>query len=200
MVIMIEWINFIVLILSSILFLLFYIKSVSPAQLEMSIGDIAYSKCKIYRIIASVFEMVTIINYIVYYFYPLPLGLSLHFPWDWWISILFGIAIFVPGLYIMYIGVRDAGEETLEPKKEHTLYTGIYEKIRHPQAIGESLLWFPIAFWLDSPFLILYSIVWIPIFYIMCLAEEKDLEIRYGEPYLEYRDRVGFLVPKSGKK
>ena len=99
----------------------------------------------------------------------------------------------------MVIGMKDAGEETIEPKKEHTLYTGIYETVRHPQAIGESLLWFPIAFFLNSPYLILYSFVWIPIFYIMCIAEEKDLVIRYGQPYLEYRDRVGFLIPKRSK-
>ena len=96
----------------------------------------------------------------------------------------------------MLFGIRAAGKETLEPMKEHTLYGGIYETVRHPQAIGESVLWFPFALWLNSPFLVLYSFVWIPIFYIMCLAEERDLIIRYGQPYLEYRDRVGFLIPK----
>ncbi len=99
----------------------------------------------------------------------------------------------------MVIGIRAAGPETLEPKKEHTLYAGIYEKVRHPQAIGESVIWFSIALWLNSPFLVIYSFIWIPIFYIMCWAEERDLIIRYGQPYLDYRDRVGFLIPKRKK-
>ena len=30
----------------------------------------------------------------------------------------------------------------------------------------------------------------------MCLAEEKDLVIRYGEAYLEYKRNTGFLIPK----
>lgn len=82
------------------------------------------------------------------------------------------------------------------PKKEHPLYGGIYEKIRHPQAIGEFPLWWVLAFLLDSPFLAVYSIVWIPIFLIMCLAEEKDLLLRFGDEYAQYQQRTGFLIPR----
>ena len=197
---MIELLNFVVLVASSILFLYFYVKSVSPAQLEKKIGDIAYPKCKTYRLIAGGFEGITVINYVIYYFFPLPINIPLVFPWDWMVSVLIGIIILIPSLCLMIIGIKDAGSETLEPKKEHTLYGGVYETVRHPQAIGESLLWFPIALFLNSPFLALYSFIWIPVFYIMCIAEEKDLVIRYGAPYLEYRDRVGFLIPKRGRE
>ncbi len=195
----IEWLNIIVLVVSSILFLYFYVRSVSPAQLEKKIGESAYPKCKTYRLVAGGFEGVTVINYVIYFFYPLPIGIPLVFPWEWTVSILIAILLLIPSLYLMAIGIKDAGRETLEPRKEHTLYGGIYETVRHPQAIGESVLWFPIALFLNSPFLLLYSLIWIPIFYIMCVAEEKDLVIRYGAPYLEYRDRVGFLIPKRKK-
>ena len=197
---MIEWINFGILLLSTIMYLVFYVKSASPAQLEQKIGESAYSKCAGYRIIAAIFSFIAIANYIVYYFYPLPIGLPRFLPWDWWISIVIGIVILIPSLSLMYIGTRDAGEEAMVPKKEHSLYGGIYETIRHPQAIGEYFLWLPIALWINSPFLALYSIVWIPVYYLMCIGEEKDLVIRYGQPYIEYRDRVGFLVPKRKKK
>jgi len=196
---LIELFNIIVLILSSILFLYFYVKSVSPAELEKKIGEIAYPKCKTYRIIAGAFEGITVINYVIYFFYPLSLGIPLVFPWPWLFSILIGLLILIPSFYLMIIGMKDAGRETLEPRKEHTLYGGIYETIRHPQAIGEAFVWFPIALFLNSPFLALYSFLWIPIFYIMCLAEERDLVVRYGTPYLEYRERVGFLIPKRAK-
>ncbi|MBE0526437.1 MAG: hypothetical protein IH631_05810, partial [Candidatus Thorarchaeota archaeon] len=174
--------------------------SVSPAQLAKTMGEIAYPKCKTYRLIAGSFEGITIVNYILYVFYPLPLGLPLNLPWDYPLSFIFAIAIVIPSVYMMIKGMRDAGEETLEPKKEHTLYAGIYDKIRHPQAIGEAFLWFPFALWFNSPFLVLYSFIWIPVFYIMCWAEERDLIIRYGQPYLDYRDRVGFLIPKRKKE
>jgi protein-S-isoprenylcysteine O-methyltransferase Ste14 len=81
-------------------------------------------------------------------------------------------------------------------KKEHTLYGGIYEKMRHPQATGELPFWWVIAFLLHSPLLVLYSFVWVPVFIMMCLAEERDLVIRYGKAYEDYRQRTGFLIPK----
>ncbi|MHA1137794.1 MAG: methyltransferase family protein [Candidatus Thorarchaeota archaeon] len=196
---MLEWLNFIILVISTILFLYFYVKSVSPAQLEKTMGEIAYPKCKTYRLIAGIFEGITIINYIVYVFYPLPLDLPLTLPWDYLLSFIFSFVILIPSAYLMIKGMRDAGEETLEPKKEHILYTGIYDTVRHPQAIGEAVLWFPFALWFNSLFLVLYSFIWIPIFYIMCWAEERDLIIRYGQPYLDYRNRVGFLIPKRKK-
>jgi len=92
--------------------------------------------------------------------------------------------------------MKDAGEEAITPKKEHSLYGGIYKKVRHPQATGEVFLWWVAAFILNSPFLAIFSIIWLPVFYIMCVAEEKDLVIRYGEAYLEYKRNTGFLIPK----
>ncbi|MFX0035525.1 MAG: methyltransferase family protein [Candidatus Hermodarchaeota archaeon] len=194
---MIEWINLFILIISTVLMTLFYIKSVRPAQLEKKMGEIAYRKCGIYRIIASFFELIVIINYILYFFFPLPILLPQFFIWDYWISVILSIIILVPCLYIMLIGVRDAGREALFPDKEHSLYEGIYEKIRHPQALGEVFIWWSVALLLNSPFLFLYSIVWFPIFYWFCKAEEKDLIVRYGKSYIEYKNRTGMFFPKK---
>ena len=193
---MIAWINFILLIVSVSLFLYFYVKSVSPAALERKIGEFAYSKCTRYRLIAGAFEIVAAANYVVYFFYPLPVQLPETFPWDWWISVIIAIIIAVPGGYLWWRGTKDAGRETMEPRKEHTLYGGIYRKVRHPQATGEVTYWWVIAFIVNSPFLVLFSFIWLPIFYVLCRAEEKDLVIRYGEQYLEYKRNTGFLIPR----
>ena len=199
MVGLIEWLNFILLVLSSILFLFFYVKSAGPAALEQKIGPSAYPKCKQYRIVASVFELVVVINYIVYFFYPLPIGLPTFFTWDYWVSAALAISIAGPGAILMFIGLKEAGEERLEPKQEHEMYGGIYETMRHPQAVGEVTLWWLFAFLLNSPFLVIYSFVFIPIFYITCWAEERDLVIRYGQDYVDYQERVGFF-PRLRKR
>ncbi len=196
----IDWINFIVLALSTVLMAHFYVKSVGPAALEKEIGESAYPKCMQYRIIASAFEAVTFVNYLVYYFYPLSIGFPRLLPWEYWVSVVVGFVILIPSLTLMFKGLRDAGKESLEPKKEHAMYSGIYETLRHPQAVGEAFIWMAISFFLNSPFLILYSFFWFPVFYVFCIAEETDLVIRYGRPYLEYRDRVGFLIPKRKRK
>ena len=81
-------------------------------------------------------------------------------------------------------------------RKEHTLYGGIYEKIRHPQVAGELPIFWVMSLLLHSPFLAIFSFIWVPIFLVFCWAEERDLVIRYGEAYEEYRKRAGFIIPR----
>jgi len=195
---MIAWINFIVLVVATAVTAVYYVKSVGPAALAQKIGDTAYETCGRYRLIAAAAMTLTIVNYVVYFFYPLPLGLPLHFSWGWPISAIIGLIIGIPGLYLLFRGMKDAGEETMRPKAEHTLYGGIYQKMRHPQAVGEAPLWLATALLLDSPFLALFSLVYFPIYYWFCAAEEKDLLLRYGQSYRDYQQRVGLLWPKKG--
>lgn len=194
---MIPWINFIILVASTWLTLYFYVKSAGPAALERKIGQAAYAKCSRYRMLSAIFMTIAGINYVVYYFYPLPIPLPRTFPWSWWVSVGMAAIIAIPSGYLWWRGMKDAGEETMFVKKEHELYGGIYKKMRHPQAVGELPYWWVFAFALNSPFLALYSLVWIPIFILMCLAEERDLAIRYGGAYEEYRQRVGWFGPKK---
>lgn len=197
---MIAWINFVVLIVSTVLTLYFYVRSAGPAALEKEIGAIAYARCTLYRILASLFMTVAGVNYVIYYFYPLPVPLPRTFPWSWWISGAIAVLIAIPSGFLLWHGMKDAGEESLIVKKEHTLYGGIYETIRHPQALGEMPFWWVLAFLLHSPFLVLFSLIWMPIFAWMCWAEEQDLIIRYGKAYEEYRGRTGFLLPRKKPK
>jgi protein-S-isoprenylcysteine O-methyltransferase Ste14 len=193
----IPWINFVVLIVSSFLFTVYYVKSVRPAALEQAIGPTAYQRCATYRLISSVFMFVAAANYVLYYWFPLPLPLPGTFPWPWWVSAGIAVLIAVPSGYLMLRGVKDAGEETMRPDPEHTLYGGIYERIRHPQAVGELVLWWVLAFLVHSPFLVLFSFAYIPVWYYFCVAEERDLVIRYGVAYEEYRQKTGFWLPKK---
>ena len=194
---MIPWINFAVLITSSCLFTVFYVKSVGPAALERRIGPSAYERCATFRLISSIFMFVVAVNYVLYYWFPLPLPLPRTFPWPWWVSAVIAVLIAVPTAYLMYRGVKDAGEETMRPKREHTLYGGIYTRIRHPQAVGDFPLWWVLAFFVHSPFLALFSFSFVPVWYYFCVAEERDLLIRYGAAYNKYRATTGFWLPRK---
>lgn len=196
---MIAWLNFAVLVASSMLLLYFYIRSVSPAGRELVVGSGAYEMCARDRVIAMFFELMTTVSYVVYYFYPLPLRLPRHFPWPWGISVLIALAIGIPAVALMVIGMRDAGEEALRPIKGQVLFGGIYDRIRHPQAAGEVFLWWVIAFLLNSPFLVLFSFFYIPIFLIMSWAEEQDLLLRYGESYAAYCRKTGAFFPRRAE-
>lgn len=188
--------NVIILIISTILTLYFYLKSARPAALEEKIGVKAYKRCSLYRWISGIFMGIVSANYIVYHFFPLSLPIPAHFGWGPVISILIAVLITIPAAFLFIRGMRDAGEETMRPRKEHTMYKGIYRKIRHPQAVGEVVIWWTIALLLNSVHLSIYSIVWIPIFILMCVAEENDLVLRYGAPYQKYQASTGMFIPK----
>jgi len=195
---MIAWINLAVLIFASLLFLYFYQLSVSPAALEKLIGPKAYDKCGRYRMVSSLFEYLAVGCYIVYYFNPLPVPLPQTFPWSFWVSGLIALIILVPAAYLMASGIKHGGYETMAPKKNHSLNKGIYLKIRHPQAAGEVMIWWVIAFFLNSPFLVLFSFIYIPIFLMMAWSEEGDLVLRYGNSYIKYYQKTGAFFPKRG--
>jgi len=194
---LIAWCNFTTLFLSSIIFSVLYVKSVQPSRLEKLIGAEAYERCKWYRIVACAFMMIAGCNCLVFGWYPVP-GLPawlVTFPWSYETSIRLAVVITIPFSYLMCVGMYDAGEETMTPKKEHSLYSGgIYDYMRHPQAVGEFPLWYTFAFLAHSPFLTLLScVVYLPIWYLFSIEEEKDLKLRYGEPYEEYCERVGWF-------
>jgi protein-S-isoprenylcysteine O-methyltransferase Ste14 len=193
---MIAWINFAVLLAASILFLFFYVRSARPAGREMVIGPRAYRLCFYDRLVAGALEFVITANYILYYFYPLATPLPQIFPWPWWISLVVALIIGIPATTLLAVGTVHAGEETMRPKKEHVMYGGIYTRLRHPQAVGELFLFWVIAFLLNSPFLAVFSLIYIPIFILLCYAEEQDLLLRYGDAYAEYCKRTGAFWPK----
>jgi protein-S-isoprenylcysteine O-methyltransferase Ste14 len=192
---MIAWINFAILLVAGLLFVYLYILSVGPAALEKKIGPSAYAVCARYRFISIVMMLVALGNYGVYYFYPLPVPLPRTFPWLWGVSAMIAVVLAIPSGYLMIHGMIDAGEEAMIPKKEHALYGGIYKIIRHPQA-WEAVLWFVVAFLLHSPFLVLFSFVWLPLEYAMVMAEERDLIIRFGQVSKNYRKRTGAFWPR----
>jgi methanethiol S-methyltransferase len=197
---MIAWLNLAGLLLASLLLLYYYVRSASPAGHARVVGARAYAEAGSDRLIASVFELIAAAGYVVYFFYPLPAPLARTFPWPWPVSALIALLIAVPAGTLMAVGIRDAGEEAMRPKPEHTMYRGIYRRIRHPQAAGEVWFWWVFAFLLNSPFLALFSFIYIPIFLVMCWAEEQDLLLRYGDAYAEYCRQTGAFVPRTPRR
>ena len=192
------WMNLIVLVGSSILLFVFYVTSTSPAALEKQVGPTAYNMCARCRVVSAFYMFVCLGNYILYVYYPLSIPLPHTFPWPRWFSYLISALIGIPSGYLHYLGVKEAGEETMNPKKGHKMHGGIYTKMRHPQGVSEIPLWWSIAFLLHSPLLVLYSFTYIPIFILMMKAEEKDLILRYGNSYIQYLKTTRFLFPVRG--
>jgi len=78
----IAWVNMICLLLAILGVLYFCVRSAGPAALEQKIGPSAYQRCANYRLIEGGLMGVTMLNYILYVFYPLPIPLPKTFPWS----------------------------------------------------------------------------------------------------------------------
>jgi len=193
---LIPWINIGVLVSATVLFTWFYLGSVRVSKLKDKIGDRAYKRATVNRIVSAFFMTLAAVCYVLYFFFPLPVPALNRFTWPYWLSAVGGGILAIPALYLWFKGMVDAGKGTMVASKEFKPYAGIYKRIRHPQAAGELLLWWVMALFLNSPFLALYSIVWIPLFIWVSLAEEADLISRFGKAYTEYMKTTSFFTIK----
>jgi len=194
---MFEWINFAILLFSVIVFSLLYTLSTMPVTLSEKRGEKAWKECRNYRMIAMIFEFISLANIILWLWYPIEAVNWKISESYWWIGVIIGASIMIPGIILMIKGMLDAGSETAAPSQETEMYGGIYKYIRHPQTLGEMPMFFAIAFATNSWFLVLlmtaYVLIYTP---IMLYFEEKDLVKRFGESYTQYQKETGMLFPK----
>ena len=136
--------------------------------------------------------------------------LSMNF-WDWLYFIqnpsLIQPLLFIPGIAALITGVIIAGKASkvisvstvadMRTDRTPELITeGLYAHIRHPLYLATVLVFGSIT--LIYPFPIVFTFVFCMIVYTLVGAyfEEQKLIIQYGEDYLEYKKRVGFILPK----
>ncbi len=197
---LIEWINFISLLISTLLFCYFYTLSVQPMKREEKRGVRAWKECGIFRGIAGFLEFIIVINLILWIWFPISILNWLINP-NIWVGIIICAAIIVPGLVIMLKGVKDAGKETAQPSRDTVMYGGIYRFIRHPQSLGEFPIFVAIAFATNSWFLVIVMTIFVVVYVpIMIHYEEADLTRRFGDAYRKYQKNTRALFPKLSKR
>jgi protein-S-isoprenylcysteine O-methyltransferase Ste14 len=79
--------------------------------------------------------------------------------------------------------------------KEKFVTNGIYAMVRHPQYLGFLLLTAAMLIhWVTLPTLLMYPILSV-LYYRLARDEEKDMQKKFEDEYLEYERRVPMLVP-----
>jgi protein-S-isoprenylcysteine O-methyltransferase Ste14 len=76
-----------------------------------------------------------------------------------------------------------------------------YSYCRNPMALGAIVLYLGVAIRIGSlGALILVLLGAIALLTYIKRIEEKEMEIRFGQDYLDYKDRTPFLIPRFTRK
>jgi protein-S-isoprenylcysteine O-methyltransferase Ste14 len=114
-----------------------------------------------------------------------------------------GLVIFIVFSWIQIWSYKLLGSsysQDIVIQKNHKIITsGIYKIIRHPQYLSQILSDLGAAIALLSyialPFVLLLEI---PLFIMRAMLEEKLLMKHFGEEYLSYKNKSGFMIPFIG--
>ena len=116
--------------------------------------------------------------------------------------LILGIILAVPGLYLLAVSNQSlralgSGANAFRLTKR-IVAKDIYQYTRNPMSLGYYCFALSIAFISGSSLLTLYVLLGIIPAHIFFLKffEERELELRFGASYLQYRLKVPFLIPK----
>ena len=117
------------------------------------------------------------------------------------VFLVLGILLTVPGLYFMAITNKllralGSGANAFRLTKQ-IVADDIYKRTRNPMSLGFYLLALATGFLSGSTFVTLVAALGLIPSHIFFLKyfEELELELRFGESYVEYKKRVPFLFP-----
>jgi protein-S-isoprenylcysteine O-methyltransferase Ste14 len=122
-------------------------------------------------------------------------------PWRT-LFIVLGILLAVPGLYFLSVTnklLRALGSGTNAfILTKRVVNDEIYQSTRNPMSLGFYLAALGTAFMTGSAFATLAVALAVIPAHLLFLKyfEEKELELRFGKSYLEYKKSVPFLVPR----
>jgi protein-S-isoprenylcysteine O-methyltransferase Ste14 len=116
--------------------------------------------------------------------------------------LILGIVLAIPGFY--FLGVTNRLLRALGSGTNAFILTkrvvrdDIYRRTRNPMSLGFYLLALATAFMTGSSFATLAVALAVIPAHILFLKyfEEKELELRFGESYLDYKKSVPFLLPR----
>ncbi|MBI4743810.1 MAG: hypothetical protein HY776_03160 [Actinobacteria bacterium] len=117
------------------------------------------------------------------------------------VSFILGVSMTLTGTYLIFVSIRAIknighGAPSFKLTKK-IVDVDIYKRVRNPMSSGYYLLCTGISLAAGSTYLTIGSII-ISLIHMFNLKyfEELELEVRYGEPYIKYKQNTPFLIPK----
>ncbi len=149
-------------------------------------------------LIIIVFSVIGLVSTGITILLSLPWFITFYPPLD---SIV-GIALLGIGFPMMFLTLKELrvhralGSEIFQTEsKSRLITTGIYARTRNPLYLTSTILFLGWAFLLRLTTIYFMTLFFIILFIRVAKWEEKELEDRFGEDYVIYRDSVPFFIP-----
>ncbi len=132
----------------------------------------------------------------------LPVHLLISFPTNLFLSVPILVIGATIALSTVYNFGRARGSPVpLNPPKK-LVTAGLYSQVRNPMLLGWFILLLGVGILLNSISLIF---IFTPLFILVNVLyvkniEEKEMEKKFGEQYLEYKKSVPMFIPRFGKR
>ena len=123
-----------------------------------------------------------------------------------WLNSAGGPALTLGGLVLVVWSVTiqyTLGKGTPAPKvaTQKLVTNGPYALTRNPMTLGALIMYLGIGVWMGSGVVIILTvIVFSGLLTFIYLHETQELSERFGDEYLEYRQRTPFLLPCSRRR
>lgn len=123
-----------------------------------------------------------------------------------WLFLVLGVILLLPGMYLLSISnklIRSLGSGANAFRlTTQVAQDKLYKLTRNPMSLGFYLFALSLGLLTGSKFLTLAALLGVipaHLFFLLYF-EEKELELRFGDSYLEYKKRTPFLFPRLSSR
>ncbi|MFQ6121869.1 MAG: methyltransferase family protein [Dehalococcoidales bacterium] len=132
----------------------------------------------------------------------LPARLPLSIPINIFLSVLLLVIGATICLWTVYSFVRARGSPVPINPPRRLVTTGLYSRVRNPMVLGWIIMLFGVGLLLNSISLIF---IFTPLFLLLNILylktiEEKEMEKKFGQEYLKYKESVPMFIPRFRRR
>ncbi len=123
-------------------------------------------------------------------------------PFNFIISLILAFAGWLIAMWSIYLQFKIGRGTPAPPFPTQKLLTnGPYKYCRNPMLLGLFIIYLGLGLWLNSLSWLILVLLGIGLFWVYTkLIEEKELEVRFGKDYIDYKKRTPFLIPRIKRK
>ena len=132
----------------------------------------------------------------------LPVRLLLPIPTNIFLSAPLLVIGAILSLGTVYSFFKARGSPVPLNPPQRLVVTGLYSRVRNPMIFGWMIMLFGVGLLLNSISLIF---IFTPLFILLNILylktiEEKEMEKKFGQQYLKYKESVPMFIPRFGKR